>query len=60
MKLYQKLIFYYKIDSSFILNLDPEHLVPFDTKTFSTFMRDDLWHHFIFSKLLINFLYYKL
>jgi putative transferase (TIGR04331 family) len=46
---------YYKIDSSFILKLDSEHLVPFDTKTFSTFMRDDLWHHFIFSKLLINF-----
>jgi putative transferase (TIGR04331 family) len=46
---------HYKIDSSFIINLDSEYFVPFDTKMFSTFMRDDLWHHYIFSKLLLNF-----
>ena len=45
----------YKIEKSFILKLNSENLAPLDTRMFIDLMRDDLWHHNIFSKMLENF-----
>ena len=45
----------YKINNSSVLNLKSKNFIPPDTEIFATFMRNDLWHHFIFSKILVNF-----
>ncbi len=45
----------YKPDNTYILNLNSENFVPTNTKMFTLFIRDDLWHHHIFSKILTNF-----
>ena len=45
----------YELDNTYILNLNSENFVPTDTKMFTLFIRDDLWHHHIFSKILVNF-----